>query len=127
MQPSPLFHLFLASCCGLSSAKRMICVPLKAISAETGGEWNGCFRRVCAGQSLGQRAIDYTVCGATPPMLDFGLVPLITNAYVCPRQYKVLAELSWRSSVVEHLICNQTVGGSSPFASSKLCRAVQGL
>ena len=28
--------------------------------------------------------------------------------------------LGWRSSGVEQLICNQPVGGSNPFASSKL-------
>ena len=29
-------------------------------------------------------------------------------------------DLGWRSSMVEHLICNEAVGGSSPFASSRI-------
>ena len=29
-------------------------------------------------------------------------------------------DFGWRSSMVEHLICNEEVGGSSPFASSRI-------
>ena len=29
-------------------------------------------------------------------------------------------DFGWRSSMVEHLICNEAVGGSSPLASSRM-------
>ena len=45
------------------------------------------------------------------------------DASVCLRNVWVMAVRAGVAQLVEHLICNQTVGGSSPFASSRLIPA----
>ena len=58
-------------------------------------------------------------CGASRPMLKFHSVPPVCE---CLRVSGTGSGtgLFWAgvAQLVEHLICNQTVGGSSPFASS---------
>ena len=58
-------------------------------------------------------------CGASRPMLKFHSVPPVCECLRVSGTGSGMG-LFWAgvAQLVEHLICNQTVGGSSPFASS---------
>jgi hypothetical protein len=74
------------------------------------------------------RGLDYsvfTVCSLCGGVLTLISVPCTRKAGVCPRTNRVPGRLpgGYRAGVaqlVEHLICNQRVGGSNPFASSTI-------
>src|ERR1700722_12552080 len=66
----------------------------------------------------------FTVCSLCGGVLTLISVPCTRKAGVCPRTNRVPGRLpggerAGVAQLVEHLICNQRVGGSNPFASSK--------
>ena len=59
-------------------------------------------------------------CSSSQRVLTFQSVPLFQLTPRCLSELEYVAVWAGVAQLVEHLICNQRVGGSSPFASSRI-------
>ena len=82
------------------------------------GAKRGAGTRTCGSRAVSQlREPTWRARGAWPEAA--GTAAFLTCARaVTTLRLPFSAGVCWRSSMVEHLICNEVVGGSSPFASS---------